>query len=70
VSAELMSSMNWGRPTYPHFSATSRHLFVQHRLAKTQDIPHKLWDEMWGEAKWNWAEAQGFEHARSIPTRR
>ena len=67
VSAELMSDMNSGNPTYPHFSGTSGYLFVQHRLAKTYDIPHKLWDEMWGA---KWAERQGFELARSIPTRR
>jgi hypothetical protein len=43
VSAELMSSVNSGRPTNPLMSLTYLHFFIQRGLAKSGEIPHKVW---------------------------
>jgi hypothetical protein len=66
VSAELMSSVISQRPTNPLISLTYPHFLIQDGLAKSSEIPHKMWGEMWGS---KWAERQGFEHA-STRTRR
>src|SRR6266576_3043738 len=45
------------------FISTSRHTIVRRRLAKSGQIPHKMWGQMWGA---KCAERQGFEQ-ESIP---
>ena len=66
VSADPMSNVNLRRPIQIMFSVGYHQLFIQHRLAKSSAIPHKVWGQMWGA---DWAEAWGIEQA-SIPTRR
>jgi hypothetical protein len=62
VSAELMSSVNVWRPGYLLITMTYPRLLVQPRLAKSGEIPHRMWGA-------KWAERQGIELA-NIPIRR
>jgi hypothetical protein len=43
VSAELTSSVISQRPTNPLISLTYPHHFIQPGLAKSGEIPHKMW---------------------------